>query len=78
MNLQNPKYMDERVRQAIALAIDRDLLMAILYQGLGQVLHGIPWLFVWDEQPTVENGNLGPWTRFDPGRVEEVAGCRGC
>ena len=77
MNLQNPKYMDERVRQAISLAIDRDLLMAILYQGLGQVLHGIPWLFVWDEQPTVENGNLGPWTRFDPAESKKLLAAAG-
>ena len=76
MNLQNPKYMDERVRQAISLAIDRDLLMAILYQGLG-VLHGIPWLFVWDEQPTVENGNLGPWTRFDPAESKKLLAAAG-
>ena len=77
MNLANPKYMDERVRQAISLAIDRDLLMAILYQGLGQVLHGIPWLFVWDEQPTVENGNLGPWTRFDPAESKKLLAAAG-
>ena len=77
MNLANPKYMDERVRQAISLAIDRDLLMAILYQGLGQVMHGIPWLFVWDEQPTVENGNLGPWTRFDPAESKKLLAAAG-
>ena len=77
MNLQNPKYMDERVRQAISLSIDRDLLMAILYQGLGQVMHSIPWLFVWDEQPTVENGNLGPWTRFDPAESRKLLAAAG-
>jgi peptide/nickel transport system substrate-binding protein len=65
MNLQNPKYQDERVRQAISLAIDRDLLLELLYQGLGVRSHYSPWLFVWDEQPTEENGLLGPWTRFD-------------
>ena len=77
MNLASPKYMDERVRQAISLAIDRDLLMAILYQGLGQVMHAIPWLFVWDEQPTVENGNLGPWTRFDPAESKKLLAAAG-
>lgn len=77
MNLQNPKYMDERVRQAISLAIDRELLMTILYQGLGQVMHAIPWLFVWDEQPTVENGLLGPWTRFDPDESRKLLAAAG-
>ena len=77
MNLQNPKYQDERVRQAISLAINRDLLMTILYQGLGQVMHSIPWLFVWDEQPTVENGNLGPWTRFDPAESRKLLAAAG-
>ncbi|MCY3560475.1 MAG: ABC transporter substrate-binding protein, partial [bacterium] len=77
MNLQNPKYMDGRVRQAISLAIDRDLLMTILYQGLGQVMHAIPWLFVWDEQPTVENGLLGPWTRYDPAEAKKLLSAAG-
>ena len=72
MNLSGEKYADERVRRAISLSIDRPLLLQLLYQGLGQVLHAIPWLFVWDEQPTIENGMLGQWTRFAPDEAKKL------
>ena len=77
MNLQNPKYQDPRVRRAISLAIDRDKTLTLLYQGLGSVLHSIPWLFVWDDQPTMEDGRLGPWTRYDPDEAKKLLAAAG-
>ena len=77
MNLQNPKYQDERVRQAISLAIDRETILEVLYQGLGKNNHYAPWIFPWEEEPTVENGLFGPWTRFAPDEAMKLLAAAG-
>jgi len=77
MNLNNPKFEDERVRQAISLAINRDSITQIVFEGLGKTLTSIPWTYVFDQEPSVEAGELGPWAHFDPAeakRLLEAAG----
>ncbi|MDA1061545.1 MAG: ABC transporter substrate-binding protein [Chloroflexi bacterium] len=66
MNLTLPKYADERVRRALSLAIDREEVLDIVYDGLGKSLHVIPWPYIFDEEPTMESGIFGNWLRFDP------------
>jgi peptide/nickel transport system substrate-binding protein len=76
-NLANPKFQDDRLRQAISLAINRDAIIQIVYEGLGRVAGTIPWTFLFEEQPSVESGVFGPWVRYDPGearRLLEAAG----
>ena len=67
MNLSNPKFQDERVRQAITLAIDTPLIRELIFDDLAKSLHQQPWTYVWDEEPTEENGLLGQWNpRYAP------------
>ncbi|MDA1061534.1 MAG: ABC transporter substrate-binding protein, partial [Chloroflexi bacterium] len=49
MNLNLEKYQDDRVRQAISLAINRDELMDIVFDGLSKALSVIPWPYVFNE-----------------------------
>ena len=72
MNLENPKFADERVRRAISLSMDRDLVIEIIYEGLAFVLPAIPWAFIFDERPTVESGVMGNWVRFDPEEAKQL------
>jgi len=72
MNLENPKFADERVRRAISLSMDRDLVIEILYEGLAFVLPAIPWAFLFDERPTVESGVMGNWVRYDPEEAKQL------
>ncbi len=61
MNLSNPKFQDERIRQAICLALDTDLMEELIYEDLSKTLALQPWTWVFDEEPKVENGDFGPW-----------------
>ena len=80
MNLDLAKYQDERVRQAISLAINRDELMDIVFDDLAKALSVIPWPYVYDEEPTIESGRLGNWLRHDPAeamKLLQAAGAEG-
>jgi peptide/nickel transport system substrate-binding protein len=79
-NLANPKFQDERLRQGISLAIDRDLMIQIITEGFGKYAATIPWTFIFDEQPTADSGLFGPWVRYDPAegrRLLDAAGASG-
>ena len=60
MNLSNPKFQDERIRQAICLALDTDLMEELIYEDLSKTLALQPWTWVFDEEPTIEAGDFGP------------------
>ncbi|MGE0228125.1 MAG: ABC transporter substrate-binding protein [Dehalococcoidia bacterium] len=72
MNLSDPKYQDERVRRAISLATNRQELIALVSEQLGKALHIIPWTFVFDNEPTLESGQLGKWMRYAPDEAKQL------
>ena len=78
MNLSNPKFADERVRQAITLALDTDFMTDVQYDGLAKsnALH--VWTFAFDEEPTVESGEFGPWAgRYDVAEAKKLIAAAG-
>jgi ABC-type transport system substrate-binding protein len=80
MNLTLPKYQDERVRRAISLALDRDLMIDVVMDGLGKTLGVIPWPIMYEELPTVESGQLGRWLTYNPDeamKLLQAAGAEG-
>ena len=72
MNLANPKFQDERVRQALSLAVNRDAIVQIVFEGLARVGGTIPWPYLFETEPTVQSGNLGPWARHDPQEAKRL------
>ena len=73
LNLSNPKFLDERIRQAMVLAIDTDLMEELVYDGLAKTLPLQPWIFIFDEEPTVASGLQGRWFgRHDPGEARKL------
>ena len=80
LNLTLEKYQDERVRRAISLSLDRQLMIDIVFDGLGKALWVIPWTFLFDEEPSVESGAFGDYLRFDPAeamKLLQAAGAEG-
>jgi peptide/nickel transport system substrate-binding protein len=77
LNLNNPKYKDERVRRALSLALDRPQLVQIVNEGLGKSINIIPWTYVLDEEPTIESGDLGKWMKYDPNEAKALLSAAG-
>jgi peptide/nickel transport system substrate-binding protein len=67
MNMSSPKYQDERIRRAIALAVDRTSLSRVIYGDLGKTLPTMDWRFAgFKQEPSAERGEFGKWWRYDP------------
>ena len=78
MNLSNPKFQDERLRQAMTLAIDTDLMSELVFENLAKVLPLHPWLFVLDEEPQKGDPALGRWfSRYDPAEARKLLAAAG-
>ncbi len=79
-NQKEEKWQDVRVRQALHLGIDRDEINVLLYDGISDTLPIIPWNHVFDEKPSADRGELGPWWRYDPDeamKLLQAAGAEG-
>ena len=66
-------WTDERVRRALALAIDGDRISKIVYPG--EVTKRLPptqWSFVFDQEPSAAKGELGKWWRYDPAEAKKM------
>ena len=78
LNLSNPKFLDDRIRQAITLAIDTDFMTDVQYDGLAKSNALQVWTFVFDEEPTVESGAFGPWIgRHDVAEAKKLVAAAG-
>ncbi|MGE0134567.1 MAG: ABC transporter substrate-binding protein [Dehalococcoidia bacterium] len=74
MNLQNPKFADERVRRAISLANDHRTTIALLYENYGLAAPDMPWPFLYEDAPDLQSGVLGEWVRpsGDPEQARQL------
>jgi peptide/nickel transport system substrate-binding protein len=61
MNLQHPKFADERVRRAISLSNDHNGTIAVIFENYGTALPDVYWPFVFDSRPDLAKGDLGQW-----------------
>ena len=75
LDLADPRFADERVRQALMLAIDREALVEELHDGLAKVLPATPWIYLFDREP--EGAALGPWLRHDPDEARRLLAAAG-
>jgi ABC-type transport system substrate-binding protein len=77
LNLADPKYQDERVRRALSMALDRPQMVQIVNEGFGKPINLIPWTYVFDDEPTIESGNLGKWMKYDPTEAKALLSAAG-
>ena len=86
LNLNNPLFQDDRVRRALAYALDREQIVARILGGQGEVAQGpIPNVIDWVPTEGVEQISYDPeralelleeagWTRGDDGVLRNSAG----
>ncbi len=78
MNLSHPKFQDERIRQAMTLALDTQFMEDVVYDNLAKTLPLQPWPFVLDAEPQVGDPALGPWFgRYDPDEARKLLAAAG-
>ncbi|MDE2694905.1 MAG: ABC transporter substrate-binding protein [Chloroflexota bacterium] len=83
LNLSNPRFADERVRQAITLVLDPHLMADRVYHSLARVLPLHPWTIGWwtsllEEEPSPGSVELGRWHgRHDPERATQLLAAAG-
>jgi len=74
--MKNPTYQDDRVRQAISLAFDRDEYDLARNGGDNQNPDGaysgspMPWPYLFDSYPTRQVN--GPWYQFNPAESSKM------
>jgi len=72
LNLRNPKFQDERIRQAMMLALDRERIVQTLFAGYGVTVPGILWTTVLDQEPKEGDPALGKWWRHAPEEAKQM------
>ena len=77
LNLELPKYQDERVRRGLSLALDRNEIINVALKGYGVAMPLLPWIFVFDQQPTPESGLLGKWWKTDRTEAKKLLDAAG-
>ena len=72
VNLKNPKWQDERVRQGISLLFNRDRQLQVLYENIGFAgMRNFPWSAVFDRRPTAQ-AELGGYVKYDPAEGKKL------
>jgi peptide/nickel transport system substrate-binding protein len=76
-NMNNPKFKDKRVRNAISMGIDRVAYDELLYDGLNQGYSNtsMPWIFVADKFPTQKD--QGPNYQHNPAEAKKLLAAAG-
>ena len=74
LNLMVDKYQDERVRRALQMAIDRALIVDLVYEGLGIPAAMMPWSYLHDAPPSIDQL---PYYQFDPAEAKKMISAAG-
>jgi peptide/nickel transport system substrate-binding protein len=72
-----PKFADVRVRRAVSLAVDRDQMIQLLFEGYGKKFNSIPWPLLFDKEPTPESGVMGKWAKRDVPQAKQLLAAAG-
>ncbi len=74
------KWKDVRVRRAVSMAVDRQEILDIVFDGLGKALNIVPWPFLFSEEKAVGSPEVGPYLQYNPDeamKLLQAAGAEG-
>ncbi len=74
--MKNPKWQDDRLRQALSLAYDREGFNQIINEGAGVAfINFLPWTYLFDRLPAPNV--MGPWFRYDIAEAKKLLAAAG-
>ena len=77
MNHTLEKYQDVRIRRALSMAIDRQEMVDVVFEGLGKAQNIIPWPFLFDEEKSVGAPEVGPYLQYNPDEARKLLAAAG-
>ena len=72
---KDPRFADERVRQALSVGFDRARVAQVVYQGFAKFPEYIGWPFVFEKFPT--DDQFGKWHRYDAAEARKLLAAAG-
>lgn len=77
INMKNPRWQDERIRQAMYLGLNREKQLQTVGEGIGYpYMRSLPWGNVFDKRPTSQ-AEFGPYLKFDPAEARKLLAAAG-
>ena len=71
-SMRNPKWQDDRVRQAVSLLFNREKQLQLVSENIGYpYVRSLPWAVIFDKRPTAQ-AELGPYLRYDPAEGKKL------
>jgi len=78
-HVDQPPYNDPRVRQAFSMAVDRDEMINVVYNGRGNWNNSIPWALseTWLDPRGPDAGPGAKYFKFDPAEAKKLLAAAG-
>ncbi|HEY1292430.1 MAG TPA: ABC transporter substrate-binding protein [Chloroflexota bacterium] len=77
--LDKPPFNDVRVRQAVSMALNRDNIIGVLYNGRGGWDNFIPWALSewWLDPQSADQGDSAKYFKYDPAAAKQLLAAAG-
>ena len=75
LDIETPPFDNHDVRKAFASAIDWQRIIDTIFEGRGDLLPNIPWIFWSDDIPTIDD--MGPHFQYNPDRARQLLASSG-
>jgi peptide/nickel transport system substrate-binding protein len=78
-HVDQPPYNDPRVRQAFSMAVDRDEMVSVVYNGRGNWNNAVPWALSewWLDPRSPEQGETAKFFKHDPAEAKKLLAAAG-
>lgn len=78
-HVDQPPFNDPKVRQAFSMAVDRDEMIKVIYNGRGNWNNAVPWALseYWLDPRSAEQGETAKFFKHDPAEAKKLLAAAG-